>query len=85
MMENSVLSVVPVKKLSMRAWSFMRCIISPVVLLSKKLTGSFISLMRKSVSMEILIRVLICSNIQLRIKPTLVLPINSITCAMSIK
>ncbi|MNL17166.1 hypothetical protein D3C87_1382440 [compost metagenome] len=55
---------------------------SPVILVSKKLMGSFISLIRKSVRIEILILVVMCSRIQERIKSTLILPRNSMVWAI---
>lgn len=57
------------------------CIMSPVILVSKKLIGSFISLIKKSEIMEILILVERCNKIQLRIISMPILPRNSITCA----
>ena len=74
--ENKTLNDEPVRKDSIRLWSFIRCRISPVFLLSKNETGSFISLMRKSVRMEIFILVLICNNIQPRTNSTASRPAN---------
>lgn len=79
--ENNTLSDDPVRKDSIRWWSFMRCNISPVCLLSKKLTGSFISLIKKSVRMEILILVLMCSSIHPRTNSIANLPVNKANCA----
>jgi hypothetical protein len=66
--------VVLVRKVSIRWWSLSRWVISPTFLLSKKLIGNFISLIRKCEMMLRLILVLICSRIQLRIMSTLTRP-----------
>ena len=48
--------------------SFMRCIKSPISLVSKKDMGSFNSFMKKSLISDILILILICSKSQRRMK-----------------
>ena len=68
--ENSVATDEPVRKLSMRLWSPMRCMMSPIILVSKKRSGSFISFIRKSDMSDMLMRVFMWSNIQLRMNST---------------
>ena len=70
--ENRVLSVEEVRKASIRLWSPIRCMMSPIILVSKKAMGSFISLMRKSEMMEMLMRVLMWSRIHERMNSTAV-------------
>ncbi len=66
--ENTILSVCCVKKVFTRLWSPIRCIRSPINLVSKNDMGSFKSLMKKSLTKEMLIRKEICSKSQRRIK-----------------
>ena len=58
-------SVDPVKKSSIRLWSWIRWSKSPTILESKKAIGNFINLNRKSEINATFTRVPICNNIQL--------------------
>ena len=66
--ENMMLMELPIRNDLMRSWSPMRCMMSPVILVSKKWSGSFISFIRKSDMSAMLMRALMCSSIQLRRK-----------------
>ena len=79
-----MLSSEPVRKVWMRLWSPMRCMMSPVIFESKNEMGSRMSLARKSEMREMLTRVVMCSISQLRISSLAVWPRTSTTCAMSI-
>ena len=68
--EKSVLMDDPVMKVSIRLWSPMRCMMSPTIFVSKKCSGSRISLAKKSEIKAMLMRELTCSRIQLRMKST---------------
>ena len=57
--EKVTFSICVVRNFSTRLWSFIRCIRSPISLVSKKDMGSFSSLIKKSDTREILIRMLI--------------------------
>ena len=70
--ENMILSTWIVKNLSTRLWSFIRCNKSPINLVSKNDIGNFRSLTKKSLTIEIFIRILICSKSHLRIKSIIV-------------
>lgn len=83
MNENRVLSEEPVKKDSIREWSPIRCIISPIILVSKNPIGNFINFIRKSDIREMLILALMCNKIQLRIKPTDIWLKNNINWAIN--
>jgi hypothetical protein len=82
--ENIVCNAVPVIKLSILLWSFIRCKISPVCFVSKKFNGKRISLIQKSDRMLKLICVLTKSNILLRMNSTIVLAKNKTNCAIKI-
>ncbi len=79
--ENSVFSDELVRSCSIRWWSLILCMISPVILVSKKLIGSFISLIKKSDMMEIFILADKWRRIQLRITSIPILPRNSMIWA----
>ena len=74
-----------VRKLSIREWSPMRCMISPVFFESKKRMGSFSNLKIKSEISATFIRVLICVNVQLRMKPTDNWLVDKINCVTNIR
>ncbi len=74
-----------VRKFSIRRWSPMRCIRSPIIFVSKKLMGNFISFIKKSDISEIFMRVLMCRSIQPRIKSVDIRAINSTICATNTK
>ena len=57
-----------VRKLFTRLWSFIRCMRSPMSLVSKNDIGSFSSLMKKSLTSEMLMHMEICSNSHRRMK-----------------
>ena len=82
--EKIVVNVEPVKKLCICFWSFILCMISPVIFVSKKLIGSLISLIRKSVNIEILTLTLICNKIHDLINSTLTRPMIKEICAIKI-
>ena len=63
--ENITGSAECVRKFSMRAWSPMRCMRSPVILVSKKPIGKRMSFAKKSLTMETLIRVPMNNKIRL--------------------
>ena len=63
----------------------MRCMISPVFFESKKRIGSFSNLKIKSEISATLIRVLICVNIQLCMKPTDNWLVDNINCVTNIR
>ena len=75
--ENNVFMLLEVRKLCILELSRIRCIISPIILISKKRMGSFISFIRKSEIMEMLILAVICNKIQLRINSTMVWLVNN--------
>ena len=79
-----MLSVCCVRKLFTRVWSFILCIKSPMSFVSKKDIGNFNSLMKKSLTNEMLIRKEIWSNNHLRIKSITVRLMVSINCPNSI-
>ena len=81
--ENTILSVCCVRNVFTLLWSPMRCIRSPINLVSKNDIGSFKSLMKKSLTKEILIRKEICSKSQRRIKSMAVRLTVSISCPKS--
>ena len=82
--ENTILSVCWVRNVFTLLWSPMRCIRSPINLVSKNDIGSFKSLMKKSLIKEMLIRKEICSKSQRRIKSMAVRLTVSISCPKSI-
>ena len=79
-MAKVMLRVCCVRKWFTRLWSFILCIKSPMSFVSKKDIGNFKSLMKKSLTKEMLIRRDICSNSHLRIKSIAVRLIVSINC-----
>lgn len=83
--ENITLSVCVVRNFSTRLWSFIRCSRSPISLVSKKDMGSFSNLMKKSLTSEMFILMLMCSNIHRRMKSTDVRLTVSINCPISIR
>lgn len=78
--ENTMLSVCCVRNVFTRLWSFIRCIKSPISLVSKKDMGKRKSLMKKSLTNEMLMRSEICSSSQRRIKSIAVRLTVSINC-----
>ena len=70
-----MLSVCCVRNEFTRLWSLIRCIRSPISLVSKNDMGSFKSLIKKSLTNEMLIRIDMCNNNHLRIKSVAVRPI----------
>ena len=82
--ENTILSVCCVKNVFTRLWSPIRCIRSPISLVSKNDIGSLSSLMKKSLTREILIRIEICSKSQRRIKSMAVPLMVRTSCPKSI-
>ena len=81
---NITLSVWLVRNDCTRLWSFMRCSRSPVSFVSKNGMGSFSSLMKKSLTNEMLMRMEICSNNQRRMKSADVRPMTIISSPNSI-
>ena len=79
-----MLRVCCVKKVFTRLWSFILCIKSPMSFVSKKDIGNFNSLMKKSLTNDMLMRSDMWSNSHLRIKSIAVLLIVSINCPNSI-
>ena len=83
--ENNTVSDDVVSSRSMRLWSLMRCMMSPVMRTSKNEIGKFISLIKKSEISEMLMRDDRCNNIQLRKNSNAVLPKNKNNCANNTK
>ena len=71
-----------VRKVWIRLWSPMRCIMSPTIFESKNDMGRRISFAKKSDIREMLTRVFICSVNQLRINSLAICPRVSTTCAI---
>ena len=82
--ENTMLSVCCVRNEFTRLWSPIRCIRSPISLVSKNDIGNFKSLMKKSLTNEMFMRNEMWSNSQRRIKSMAVRLIVSISCPRSI-
>lgn len=82
--ENTMLSVCCVRNVFTRLWSLMRCIKSPMSLVSRNDIGSFRSLIKKSLINEMLIRSEMCSSSHRRIKSMAVRLMVSINCPKSI-
>ncbi len=66
--EDTIQSVCCVRNEFTRLWSPIRCMRSPISLVSKNDMGSFKSLMKKSLTNEMLMRSEICSSSQRRTK-----------------
>ena len=79
-MAKVMLSVCWVRKLFTRLWSLILCIKSPISFVSKNDIGSFRSLMKKSLTSEMLIRMEMRSKNHRRIKSIAVRLIVSINC-----
>lgn len=82
--ENTILRICCVRNEFTRLWSFIRCIRSPISLVSKKDIGNFKSLMKKSLTSEILMRSDMWSSSQRRMKSMAVRLTVSINCPKSI-
>ena len=82
--ENTMFKVCCVRNEFTRLWSPIRCIRSPINLVSKNDIGSFKSLMKKSLTNEMLMRSEICNSSQRRIKSMAVQLTVSISCPKSI-
>ena len=67
-----------------RLWSPMRCSRSPISFVSKNDMGSFSSLMKKSLTNEMLMRIEICNSSQRRMKSVDVRPMTIISSPSSI-
>ena len=82
--ENTMLSVCLVKNVFTLLWSPIRCIRSPISLVSKNDIGNFKSLIKKSLTNEMFMRNEMWSNSQRRIKSMAVRLMVSISCPRSI-
>lgn len=82
--EKTMLRVCCVKKLFTRLWSPIRCIKSPINFVSKNDIGSFKSLIKKSLTNEMLMRIEIWRSNQRRIKSIAVWLIVKTNCPKSI-
>ena len=82
--ENTMLSVCLVKNVFTLLWSPIRCIRSPISLVSKNDMGNFKSLIKKSLTNEMFMRNEMCSNSQRQIKSMAVRLMVSISCPRSI-
>ena len=82
--ENTMLSVCCVRNVFTLLWSPIRCIRSPISLVSKNDIGNFKSLMKKSLTNEMFMRSEICNSSQRRIKSMAVRLMVSISCPKSI-
>ena len=83
-MAKVTLSTCPVRNDCIRLWSATRCSKSPNSLDSKKDIGNFISLIKKSLTRLMLIRMDMCSNSHLRMKSVAVRPATIIISPTSI-
>ena len=72
---KNIFNTCPVRKFCTRLWSPMRCSRSPSNFESKNDIGNFKSLMKKSPTSEILMRIEMCSSKLRRIKQVAVFPI----------
>ena len=82
--ENTILSVCCVRNEFTRLWSPIRCIRSPISLVSKNDMGNFKSLIKKSLTNEMFMRNEMWSSSQRRIKSMAVRLMVSISCPRSI-
>ena len=82
--ENTILSVCCVRNEFTRLWSPIRCMRSPISLVSKNDMGNFKSLMKKSLTNEMFMRNEMWSSSQRRIKSMAVRLMVSISCPKSI-
>ena len=83
-MEKVTFSVCCVRKLLTRLWSFILCMRSPIIFVSKNDIGNLSNLMKKSLTSEMFIRIEICNSNQRRIKSIAVRLKVSISCPRSI-
>lgn len=82
--ENTMFKVCCVRNEFTLLWSPIRCIRSPISLVSKNDMGNFKSLIKKSLTNEMLMRNEMCSKSQRRIKSMAVRLMVSISCPRSI-